>query len=603
MKDEPRPPAGNEAQLVAVRPRRKWTAVVVLVVLGLVSFGLASLYRWPTTDLRAGSREPKPGGTTSSSAPPTTVTTAATTTTTGGATEVQTVETTGPRPHATTTTRPKPKPTTTTAAAAGPLVPGVYVMGTDGSRPRLLVGQPAVPGQGWSQPRFSPDGTHIAYANQGTLHVVDFHGADQVVGPVVAWLGSSIGWSADSAHLAYTGPAEGGSGASDIWVADTANPTAPRPLRAPGDDGSPTWSPDGRLGSSSELGLFVSDASGGHRTRLAAETVKGAPLAWSPDGSTLFFGGAGGYWFMNADGMNQRRVGSDDPHFTAFQTSSWPVMWSADSRSVVAIGTIGARTGAWVLTAADGTARFVADEVNDARFSPDSARIAGHLPQHGGSTPARIVSWRTDGSDRREVFQAPEDLTVTGLDWSPDGKSMAVNLATWLPLGGAGHGPNGWAIRETDSGSACGTPSGPDGYGATSSATADGVTIRLDTFPCQLRPGERPTIGATVDTPWTIITAAHFDFGDGTTKDVTYPAGCNRDGGSIMVPNPDHTTDYITATVGNINISDNAHEYTQPGRYPVTVSITLNHCSAWDATGQAGPSHGVTATLPVVRLG
>src|SRR5439155_129352 len=163
----------------------------------------------------------------------------------------------------------------------------------------------------------------------------------RVVGP-----GSEPAWSADSGHLAYTGPGDAGSGASDIWVADTADPTQPRPLRTPGDDSSPTWSPDGRLASVSELGVFVSDAPGG------------------------------------------------------------------------------ARTAAWVIAAADGTAAFVADDVSDARFSPDGTHIAGYRHQGGSPTPAPLVSWRTDGSDRREILAPPADLTVTGLDWAPDGKSL-----------------------------------------------------------------------------------------------------------------------------------------------------------------------------------
>src|SRR5207244_9434684 len=160
-------------------------------------------------------------------------------TTTGPTTDVQTVATTGPRP--TTTTAPKPT-STTTAAPSGPLVPGVYVMGTDGSHPRLIVKQPTYPGLGWSPPRFSPDGTHIAYVSQNALHITDLHGTDRVVGP-----GSAPVWSADSAHLAFAGPGDAGNGASDIWVTDTADPTQPRPLPIPGDDSSPTWSPDGRL--------------------------------------------------------------------------------------------------------------------------------------------------------------------------------------------------------------------------------------------------------------------------------------------------------------------------------------------------------------------
>ena len=594
-----RPDTPDEGELVPVRSGRRWIVVLIVFVVGL-GLGLVLFTRRPAVELRAGNRGTGTtevagdGSTTSSSATSTTGTTSPTTTT-GKATDVQTVATTGPKPRPTTTA---PKTTSPTAPAA-PLVPGLYVMGSDGSHPRLLVKGPTAPGDGWWQPRFSPDGTRIAYVSQKVLHLADLQGRDWVVGS-----GSSPAWSADSKHLAFSGPGDDGTG-SDIWVVDTATPTSPRPVRAQGDDGSPSWGPDGRIASASDFGVFVSDAAGGSRTRIFDGTAKGSQVAWSPDGATLFLARGGGHdLFMAPDGTNQRMIVSGDPYFVQLQASQWPTMWSADSRQVLAIGRIGARTGAWLISAADGNAQFVADEVNDARVSPDAARVAGYHPQHGGSTPSRLVSWRTDGSDRREVFRAPQDLTVTGLDWSPDGKSLAVNLASWLPLGGAGHGPNGWAILPTDSGAGCGAPAGPDGYGATTGATGDGVTVRLDVFPCRVKPGERPTITAAVDTPFTMITAAHFDFGDGTSRDMSFPGGCNRNGGSVMVPNPDHTTDDVTAPAGlpTTVTSDNNHDYAQPGRYQVTVALTVVTCSAWDDSGRPGPSHVVTVTLPIERV-
>jgi WD40-like Beta Propeller Repeat len=580
-------------------------AVAVAVVVASAAVALVPLNRRPPVELQAGSRRPKPGNDSTTSTEPTTATTGPTTTTTGSTTDVQTVATTGPRPTTSTVPKPKPKPTsTTTTAPSGPLGPGIYVMGTDGSRPRLIVKQPTSPGLGQAQPLFSPDGTYIAYVDDKTLHVTDLNGTDRVVGP-----GSEPAWSADSAHLAYTGPGDAGSGASDIWVADTADPTRPRPLRTPGDDSSPTWSPDGRLASVSEFGLFISDDAGGGRTRVVDEPMKGGLVAWSPDGSTLFLSAARHLALLKPDGTNQRIIISDDPYFVVLgvvrageatlAVSQRPVVWSADSRHVLITAEIGARSGAWVISVADGTAAFVADDVNDARVSPDGTRVAGYRFQGGSPTPAPLVSWRTDGSDRREILAPPADLTVTGLDWAPDGKSLAVNLATWLPLGGPGQpGPS----RPTDSGAACGTPAGPGGYDATTAATAGGTTVRLDVRSCPIKPGEMPTIVATVDTPWTMITSAHIDFGDGTSRDVSYPTSCNRDGGSIMVPNPDHTTDYVTAPVGNTTVGDNAHNYGQPGRYQVAIAVTVVTCSAWDNTGQPGPSHVVTVTMPVERL-
>jgi len=99
-----------------------------------------------------------------------------------------------------------------------------------------------------------------------------------------------------------------------------------------------------------------------------------------------------------------------------------------------------------------------------------------------------------------------------------------------------------------------------------------------------------------------MITSAHLDFGDGTSRDVTYPTSCNRAGGPIMVPNPDGTTDFTTANVGNTTVSDNAHTYSRPGTYQVAIAVTVATCSSWDSTGQPAPSHAVTVTLPIKAL-
>ena len=68
-----------------------------------------------------------------------------------------------------------------------------------------------------------------------------------------------------------------------------ADGSDPRRLtRSPGENGTPTWSPDGRtIASSARLRSRVMNADGSNRHRLAA-AAHGNP-AWSPDGRTIAY--------------------------------------------------------------------------------------------------------------------------------------------------------------------------------------------------------------------------------------------------------------------------------------------------------------------------
>lgn len=91
-------------------------------------------------------------------------------------------------------------------------------------------------------------------------------------------------------------------------LADTGDNVAP-----------PVWSPDGRrIAFSDDGGVFVMDADGGHKTRLA----DGSTPRWSPDSQWLLYevpapeGEPGDLWVVSADGGEPHRVG-------AYQAGAW----------------------------------------------------------------------------------------------------------------------------------------------------------------------------------------------------------------------------------------------------------------------------------------
>ncbi len=109
-------------------------------------------------------------------------------------------------------------------------------------------------------------------------------------------------WSPDGTRIAYTllpTPKADDGGLSDIWIA-TLDGAAPRLLvRNPGPDQSPRWSPDGTRiayvtapGTDVRQGQLAVISAQGGTPRLVAPGFAyqpGAP-AWSPDGATLYFG-------------------------------------------------------------------------------------------------------------------------------------------------------------------------------------------------------------------------------------------------------------------------------------------------------------------------
>jgi dipeptidyl aminopeptidase/acylaminoacyl peptidase len=129
----------------------------------------------------------------------------------------------------------------------------VYVMDADGSNVRRITTDPADD----IYPRWSPDGTTIAYTNTGDRPV-------------------------DDAQYSPT---------ADIWTIPVEGGTPVRLTTAPGADAHPDYSPDGsQIAYFHEGGaIWLMDADGTHRTRLLAVESGAFTPRWSPDGSLIAY--------------------------------------------------------------------------------------------------------------------------------------------------------------------------------------------------------------------------------------------------------------------------------------------------------------------------
>lgn len=255
------------------------------------------------------------------------------------------------------------------------LAPSIFVMDADGGNVTRLTS--AEPGQGDSNPTWSPDGSLIAYqserADQSVLMVVRPDGTGSRMLTEAADGGASDpSWSPDGSRLLFS---SGRSGQPGVW----------------------TIAADG-----SSVALLVDDA---------------AFPAWSPDGSkvafTSFRDGKPAIYTISADGTDLARITEPD--------GSGDFDWSPDGTRIVFTCVRDGSQDICVVNA-DGTGLEQLTDARDLEFnpewSPDGTTIAYRRSDAGNA----LHMMDADGTDQRGVAQAFFE------QWSPDGTWLVVSI-------------------------------------------------------------------------------------------------------------------------------------------------------------------------------
>jgi Tol biopolymer transport system component len=237
-------------------------------------------------------------------------------------------------------------------------------------------------GHGDCDPDWAPDGQRFAFASDrgfGTaIYIADSTGSNivQVTHPRLGAKDYMPAWSPNGKRIAFERyvPARE---AYDLYVVNSDGSNLRQLATGHGFDGTPSWSPDGRI-------LFVSDRPhgaeklcescgalfvlriGGTAKRLTARRFNALMPAWSPNGKYIAWvrsrsiNETGSLYAMHANGTAARRIDVD----------GGSPAWSPDSRTIVYSGDDGLR-----LVRLDGHGRRVL--THDGGFGPSWRPTAG----------------------------------------------------------------------------------------------------------------------------------------------------------------------------------------------------------------------------------
>ncbi len=220
----------------------------------------------------------------------------------------------------------------------------------------------------------------------------------------------------------------------DLYVMEGISPK--RIVSSPANDITPVYSPDGaQIAFVSERDgnreVYLCKPDGGEQVNVTKNAAMDLHPSWSRDGKRILFSSNRGnenaddydIWEMSADGTGLKQITSG-PAVDTYAS------WSPDGKSIVTRRVIDGNNEVFVMKA-DGTEQknlTNAPSTYDGwpMWSPDGKKIA-YASGPGGRSPTRIMLMDADGSNKRELTQAPAGTTFvydTQPCWTPSGKRI-----------------------------------------------------------------------------------------------------------------------------------------------------------------------------------
>jgi Tol biopolymer transport system component len=294
----------------------------------------------------------------------------------------------------------------------------VYLMNTDGSNIVNLSNNPAAAD---IVPKWSPDGSHLAFTSSGSVAIVNLEG--KIVGKFApeAHLASNPSWSPSGKYVAFNSTIDDN---FEIYTMSHTGNNLNRLTNDPlHDDSCPEWSPDGefiafashaKMQAGFSLHIMRSDGTdvSGSLGTWAGTTSSCPLIDWSPDGKYLAA--------ISRNLYVQAKEPLDEAQIIAECANGYPD-WSPDGTKIVFTGdecTNNPDKSEIYVVNADGTnlVRLTTNSDFDLRpvWSPDGEKIAFVSLRDGN---LEIYIMNADGSQQTNLTQnaANDDWPV----WQP----------------------------------------------------------------------------------------------------------------------------------------------------------------------------------------
>lgn len=216
--------------------------------------------------------------------------------------------------------------------------PWLYFAATPSSDPAVPVGDTPDLVSSSHDPRWSPDGTRIAWSTSAGIAIATASNPTEwaAVGPPV---NGAASWSPDGTHLVAAHRPDPTLPRANLVMVDPDTASSEMLTDGEAVDWQPAWSPDGRSvafirGQGTAADVYVVDIETRAVTRITAGMAAAAP-AWSPDGHVLAFesrvGQRESVWVVGADGS--------DPHeVSAGLSAALQPAWSPDGGALIFSG-------------------------------------------------------------------------------------------------------------------------------------------------------------------------------------------------------------------------------------------------------------------------
>ena len=216
----------------------------------------------------------------------------------------------------------------------------IYLMDADGNNQLPLRTGGVRVSTSWMTPKWSPDGTRLAYADGDDIYVIEVATPDSPAGAVNVSAGKALtskdleaDWSPDGLRLVVRNDL-GGPGNTDLYVVSVAGIIQRTQLTSgSGLDSNPRWSPDGTLiayvADRSGTGIYVVSSNGGAEQKVSDVSITLTAPAWSPDSLHLAYAGINGSVYTVERGGTNPATLAD-----ATGTASSGPFWSPDGQKV-----------------------------------------------------------------------------------------------------------------------------------------------------------------------------------------------------------------------------------------------------------------------------